>query len=339
MGVVDRLDRYQRGHSWVGFPLAVAYKLFDDRGPYLAALVTYYAFVSLFPLLLLLVSATGFFLDGAPHLRQQLIDAAVRNFPGVGSTLRQNINGYHGSGIGLAIGIVGTLYGGTGATQAAQAAFNHIYAVPRNEQPNPLRSRIRSIGLIALLGTAVLLSTGIASLVSTANSVNAGLGPWVRAAGYLLSLAINVGLFTAAFQLLTARRLIVRRVITGGILAGVSWVLLQTFGSRYVSHEVNHSGTLYGVFGVVLAVLAWIYLQALMLMISAEINVVLHRRLWPRALLTPFTDEVELTDADTRAYSSYSGAQRYKGFQHVHTDFDRSPDPAAAGPEAVERMG
>src|SRR5205823_1249794 len=72
MSWVQRLDRYQRRHRWLGLPLAVIYKFFDDRGPYLAALVTYYAFVSLFPLLLLLFSALGFFLQGHPDVRQEI---------------------------------------------------------------------------------------------------------------------------------------------------------------------------------------------------------------------------------------------------------------------------
>ena len=320
---ISRLDRFQRDHSWAGFPIAVAYKLFDDRGLHLAALVTYYAFVSLFPLLLLFVSAAGFLLDGEPHIRQRLIQSALNDFPGIGSQLRENISGFHGSGAALAVGIAGTLYGGLGAMQAAQAAFNQINGVPRNEQPNPVKSRLRSVGLLGLLGTAVLLSTAIAALVSTANRVSAEFGIGFRLAGYGLTFVINVALFTGACHLLTARRLHLRHLITGGILAGALWEILQVFGSLYVTHEAHHGDSLYGAFGVVLAAIAWIYLQALALMVSAEINAVLHFRLWPRSLLTPFTDDVELTPADKRAYAMYAQVQKFKGFEKVHTDFSR----------------
>jgi YihY family inner membrane protein len=323
VGTTDRLDRYQREHSWLGFPLAVLYKLADDRGPHLAALVTYYAFVSLFPLLLLFVSAAGFFLDGEPHLRQRIIAMALKNLAVLGPDVRRNISGFHGSGAALAVGIIGTLYGALGAMQAAQAAFNQINGVPRNEQPNPLKSRLRSLGLVALLGIAVIISTGIASLAATANGISETFGIELRVAAYGLSFAINIALFTAAFQLLTASELKTRHVITGGLIAGASWEALQVFGSRYVAHEVQHGSSLYGVFGVVLAAIAWIYLQALALMLSAEINVVLHNRLWPRALLTPFTDNVELTDADQRAYAMYARTQRFKGFEKVDTDFSK----------------
>lgn len=328
---VDRLDSFQRRHSWLGFPIAVLYKAFDDRAPYLAALVTYYAFVSLFPLTLLFASVAGFVLQSDHHLRQQIIGSAVGNLPGIGAELRRQISGFRGSSAAVVVGVVGSIYGALGATQAAQAAFNQIYGVPRNEQPNPIRSRIRSLGLLVLLGTAVLVSTGINVMVSTGNDISAQLGLGLRVLGFVVSLAINLGLFTLAFQLLTAKDLRLRDVVTGGIIAGSAWQLLQTFGFAYVGHEVRHGGALYGVFGVVLATLAYVYVEALFLMMSAEINVVLERRLWPRALLTPFTDDVELTAADEEVYASYVRTQRFKGWQEVRTRFPGVPAPAGGG--------
>lgn len=325
MGRVDRLDSFQRRHNWLGFPIAVLYKAFDDRAPYLAALVTYYAFVSLFPLILLFASLAGFVLQSDHHLRQQIIGSAVGNLPGIGSELRQQIRGFRGSTAAVVVGVVGSVYGALGATQAAQAAFNQIYGVPRNEQPNPIRSRVRSLGLLILLGAAVAVSSGINVLVSTGNDISAQLGFGLRVLGFVVSLAINLGLFTLAFQLLTAKDLRLHDVVTGGVIAGTAWQLMQTFGVRYVGHEVRHGGALYGVFGVVLATLAYVYVQALFLMMSAEINVVLERRLWPRALLTPFTDDVELTAADEEVYASYVRTQRFKGWQEVRTRF---PGPA-----------
>lgn len=304
--------------------MAVIYKFFDDRGPYLAALLTYYAFVSLFPLLLLFFSALGFFLQGHPALRHELEHAALKNFPAIGAKLSQNISQFRGSGPALAVGIIGTLYGGLGAMQAAQAGFNQIYGVPRNEQPNPLKSRLRSLGLLALLGSGLLLSTGVAILLSTANGLSRHLTPAIHAGGYLVNYAINVALFTGAFQLLTARELRTRHVLTGGMIAAGLWMALQIVGSGYVAGRLHRTNALYGVFAVVLASVAWLYLQSLILMLAAEINVVRHRRLWPRALLTPFTDDVELTAADRRAYEMYANTQRFKGFETVTAEF--SPD-------------
>lgn len=323
----DRADSYQREHSWLGFPIAVVYKVFEDRTPHLAAMVTYYVFVSLFPLLLLFTSAAGFLLQGNPHLRHQLIDSAVSAIPGLGSQLVKNIQGFRGSATGVAVGLAGTLYGALGGMQALQAAFNQIYGVPRHEQPNPLIARLRSLGLLVLLGTAVIVATGIAALVSTANSVSSQFGTGLQVVGYGVSFVINIALFSAAVQLLTARELRLRNVITGAAFAGGLWELLQIFGSRYVAHEATHGTDFYGIFGVVLATVAWIYLESLALLISAEINVVMHRRLWPRALLILFSDRVELTPADKKAYAMYAATQEFKGFEVVEPRFQHSPPP------------
>src|SRR5579875_378721 len=303
--------------------------MFDDRALYLAALVTYYAFVSLFPLLLLFTSVAGFVLQGDHHARQELINSAFSHFPGIASDLEKNITGFRGSGAGLAVGVIGVLYGGLGAMQAAQTAFNTIYAVPRNSQPNPIKSRIRSFGLLLLLGTGVLVTTGISALFAAHSSLTAGLGTGVSVLSYVVTLILNVALFTGAVQLLTAWELKLRDVITGGAIAAVLWQVLQALGSRFVAHEVRHGNAFYGVFGVVLATIAWIYLEALALMVSAEINVVIHHRLGSRALLTPFTDNVELTPADIKAYSMYAAAQRFKGFEVVEARFDRPRPPVS----------
>jgi membrane protein len=335
VSAVGRLDRYQRSHTWLGLPLGVIYKFFDDRGSYLSALVTYYSFVSLFPLLLLFYTALGFFLQGNPELRADFEHAVLKNFPGLGDTLQHNISTLQGSGVALAIGILGTLYGALGAMQAAQAGFNQIYGVPRNRQPNPIKSRVRSLGLLALLGGGVLLSTALAITLSNA-SKSLGLGTPVQVVGYVLNYLLNVALFSAAFQLLTARDLRFREVAEGGAVAAALWTLLQTFGSAYISHILKQTTHLYNVFAVVLATLVWLYLQSVILMLSAEINVVVHKRLWPRSLLTPFTDNVVLTEADRRAYHGYAAAQRFKGFETVTTDFDTVPAQSDGGETAAQ---
>ena len=329
----ERLDSFQRRHGPLGFVLAVVYKAFDDRAPYLAALVTYYAFVSLFPLLLLFVSVMGFVLQSDPPLRQHIVNSAVGDLPGIGTVLRQNIQGFKGSTTGILLGVLGLIYGGLGAMQASQYAFNHIYAVPRNEQPNPIRSRKRSLGLLVLLGSTILISTGINVMISN-GGLSSGFGIGLQVLGYAASFLLNIALFSAAYRVLTAIDLGWRDVVAGGVITGGMWELLQAFGSRYVVHEVQHGSALYGVFGVVLATIAWIYLVALVVMISAEINVVWHRRLWPRSVLSPFTDHMDPTPADLAAYRSYAQAPRFKGWQRIDVDF-QPPDPRGVEPDVT----
>jgi YihY family inner membrane protein len=335
--LVDRFDAFQRRHSWLGFPIAVGYKVFDDRAVYLAALITYYGFVSLFPLLLLFFSVVGYLLHGDVALQQRLASSALRDFPIVGPQLRHNVSSFSGNGLALAVGIAGSLYGGLGIMQAAQAAFNQMYGIPRNEQPNPLTSRLRSLALLALLGGGIIGTTVLTFFVATVRSFGGTtIGDGIAAAGYVLAFILNVALFTGAFQLLTARRLHWSDVLTGGLIAGATWQLLQAEGTSYLAHRLSHSTELYGSFALVLALLAYIYLQALAVVVGVEVNVVLHHRLWPRALLTPFTDAVELTETDRRLYASYARAQRFKGFQRIDVTFE-DEEEASAADEPVRR--
>ncbi|MQA35672.1 YihY/virulence factor BrkB family protein [Modestobacter roseus] len=325
MPVVDKLDRLQRRHRAAGFPIAVVYKYVDDSGPYLAALITYYAFVSLFPLLLLFSTVLSNVLVDNPELQEQLLDSAMSQFPVVGEQLGEP-RGLSGGVLGVVVGILGSLYGALGVAQAIQYAMNTAWAVPRNSRPNPFLARGLSLLLVVTAGVAVIGTTALA----TVTAGHAGsLGAASRALTVLGSVAINAVVFVFAFRLATARPLTIRQVLPGAFIAAVLWQLLQTFGVTYVSRVASGSSATNGVFALVLGLLAFLYLAAVVGVLCVEINVVRVHRLWPRALLTPFTDAVDLTPGDRRSYTGMAKAQRTKGFETVHVTFDppdRDPD-------------
>ncbi|HEX6514899.1 MAG TPA: YhjD/YihY/BrkB family envelope integrity protein [Nocardioidaceae bacterium] len=319
--VLDRVDGFQRRHRLVGFPLAVVYKFGDDQGGYLAALITYYGFLSLFPLLLLLVTVLDFTLHSHPQLQQRLLESALSQFPVLGGTLREDVHARSGSGVGLAVGILGTLYGSLGAAQATQYAFNRAWSVPRNRRPNPLTSRLRSLLLLAVLGLGVAATTTLSGISALTDGTATAVSGWLRAAAVAAAVLVNVGLFALAFRVLTASDVPARALRVGAIVAGVGWEAVQLLGVYVLGHALRGASQTYGVFGLVLGLIAWIYLLALVTTVAVEITVVAHRRLWPRALLTPFTDHVELTGADRRAYTGYVQSERHKGFEAVDVDF------------------
>jgi membrane protein len=317
VAIVERLDQFQRRHPRAGFPLAVLYKYFDDSGGYLAALIAYYAFVSLFPLLLLFSTILGLVLAGDPGLQQRVLDSALSQFPVVGEQLGEPKQ-LSGGAVGLTVGIVGSLYGGLGVGQAVQNAMNTVWAVPRNSRPDPFKSRGRSLLLLTTAGVAVLATT----VLSAVGSSGAGsFGVAVKILILLAAFVVNALVFVFVFLVASGRRLSVREVATGALAAAVLWQLLQTFGVAYVGHVVRGTSATNGVFALVLGLLAFLYATAVVVVICAEVNAVRIDKLYPRSLLTPFTDNVELTRGDRRSYSDQAKAQRSKGFQEVDVTF------------------
>jgi membrane protein len=322
VGVVSRFDAYQRRRRWLGVPIAVVYKFVDDQGGYLAALITYYGFLSLFPLLLIFSTVLGFLLPGNPALQQQLIDSALGQFPIIGDQLGSTAQPLRGSGWGLTIGILVALYGGLGVAVAIQNAFNQVWGVPVHRRPDPVRARLRSLLLLGLLGLGVLLTTALSALVA----VGERFGPGLRIGAVVLAVITNAALFVLAFRTLTTRKAAIREVLPGSVLAAVAWQVLQSLGAIYVDYQLRGTSQVYGLFGIVLGLLAWIYVEAVVIVLAAELNAVLARRLWPRALLTMFAEDVDLTSADRRSYESYASAQQYREAESINVEFDTSDE-------------
>ncbi|MFD8706547.1 YihY/virulence factor BrkB family protein [Kitasatospora sp. NPDC059648] len=321
MGLLDRLDDYQRRHHRVGLVLAVVYKFIDDQGTYLAALITYYGFLSVFPLLLLLVTALGFALHGDTQLQQQILHSALGRFPVIGDQIATNVHSLQGNGLALGIGIAGSLYGASGVAQAIQNAFDTVWAVPQHRRRNAVAARARGLPLLGLLAAAVGTSGALATVSATADVGAASLNAVLRAGAGPLAIVVDGGLLLLAFKLLIARDLHVRRLWPEALGAASVWQLLLSAGTYYVGHVLRGTTATYGLFGIVLGLMAWLYLAALTLVACAESTVVRHLRLWPRGIATPFVDDPHLTSADRRAYTSYATAAAYTAREEVSVEF------------------
>ncbi|MFY2789622.1 YihY/virulence factor BrkB family protein [Rhodococcus sp. KRD162] len=321
MSVTDRLDRLQRRRPVLGFPIAVIYKFVDDQGGYLAALIAYYAFVSLFPALLLFSTILGIVLRGNPELVQQILNSALGQIPVIGDELGRPER-IGGGTLGLVVGVLGSLYGGLGVSVALQNAMNIAWVVPKNLRPDPLRARLRGLGLLSTVGLAVLAITAV-NVLSAAGYFGSESGFVV----FVLGTLFYVGVFVVAFRLATVRPVSISQVLPGAIVAGLTWQLLQTFGSVYVKYVVGNASVANGVFAVVLGLLAFMYVTAVSIVICIEINVVRVDRLFPRSLLAPFVDDVDLTEGDKLTYTGQAEAQRSKAFEDIEVTFE---EPARA---------
>lgn len=320
-----RFDAFQRRHRSLGLPLGVVYKFFDDQGSYLAALMTYYAFLSVFPLLLLASSILGFLMQGNPQLSDAVLDSALAQFPVLGPQL-STPSGLTGSSVAIVVGLFGALYGALGVAQALQNAMNVAWAVPRNRRPNPLLGRIRSVLLLTVTASVVLVIALFSMLVTELDPLGGDLAGWSRLLVGVATTALDAVVLALVFRLATTEEHGFREVLPGALTAAVVLQGMRTVGAQYIAIVVRNSGPTYGTFAVVLGLLGWIYIFAIIIVLCAELNVVLTRHLYPRALLTPFLDDVDLTAADRRAYSAYAQAQRHKSFQTVEVRFDSERD-------------
>jgi membrane protein len=308
---LQALDRRQQKSPRISFIAAVIKKFIDDQAAALAALIAYYGFVSLFPLLLVLVTVTGFVLQGDPGAQKRILDGALGQVPLVSDQLK--LHSLKGSATGLAIGLAGSLLAGLGITGATQNAFNRIWHVPFKQRPNFLTARLRGLGMLAILGTMSIVSTTAAGFVGTSSHAAADV-----IAGVVIAFVFNLALFMTAFKLLTAVEAAWRELLPGVVVAAVCWQLLQHLGGYYVDHELKRTGPLYGVFALVLGLLAWLYVGAQLTMFAAEINVVRVRRLWPRSF---FSDP--LLDADRRALRSSAEVEERVEEENVDVTFHR----------------
>jgi YihY family inner membrane protein len=304
------IDRFQQRHTVLGFPFGVVKKYGDDQGGKKAALLAYYGFLSLFPLLLVFLTLLGYALHNNQELQQGVIDTLARQFPVLGSQIEKSISTIQGSGVALAVGVLGTLWGGLGITQSFQDAMNDIWNVPRRQRPNFWWRLARGLAALLLVAGELVAATVLAQLGIA--------GPGLLGRVDLLggSFLLNLLLLLLMFQVLTGTRLRWRWLLPGAVLGALGWSVLQTVGVQLVNHQLERANLLYGVFAVVLVLLGWLYLSTQLVLYAAEVNVVLARRLWPRSLLQP-----PLTEPDREVLTALARTEERRPEQRVQVTF------------------
>ncbi len=309
--VVRRIDGFQQTHRPLAIGFGVVKKFGDDRAGSLAALIAYYGFLAVFPLLLLLTTVLGFAMDRNRELRDAVLRSALRDFPIVGEQLGNAINPLQGSGLALAVGIVVLVWGSLGITQAGQLAMAEVWNVPGVDRPPFVSRMLRGFGLLGVLLVGLVATTAIGALSTS------GTGWVVKAAGVALSVALNVGLFALAFRVLTPRTVRTGLLMPGAVLGGIGWSLLQFLGAYLVGHQLRYASQVYGYFASVLGLVSWLFLGAQLTMYAAEANVVWARRLWPRSIVQP-----PLTAADKRAFDDIAVQGERRPEQSVVSTWD-----------------
>ena len=317
------LDRHQQRSPALGFLYGVVKKYGDDRGGQLAALIAYYGFLSLFPLLLVLVTVLGIVAGSSSSLTHRVEHSALAQFPVIGSHLIANIHALHkNSAIGLVVGILALLWGAQGSSQIGQFAMAQLWNIPGVGRPNFVNRLKRTAALMAVLAVFLVLGSGLAALAGSG-----GHSALVRVGGEVGSLLANCILYLLAFRVLTPKQVETRSLVPGALAGAVGWTVLQIGGTLLIDHQLRNSNQVYGTFAIVLGLIGWIYLGAMLTMYCAEANVVRARRLWPRSLVRP-----PLTDADRRVLAAIAEQDVRQPNQRVTVDFD-GPEPGAEKPD------
>ena len=283
------VDRFQQRHPVLAFPVAVWSKFNDDQAGNLAALIAYYAFAALFPLLLVLVTVLNIVLKNDPKLQQTLIDSALSQYPVIGQQIHDSLGTIPGTGLPLIIGAVLLLLGARGVAGAMQNALCEVWGIKREDRPGFPMSQVWAIALILTVGLGFIVTTFLSGVAGGVGHVLNG--TVVHVATLLISLILNVGVFWLSFRIATARLVRWRDLRIGAAIAAVCWQILQVVGGYVVSHQLHRASELYGIFGIVLGLLAWLFLQAEVTLYAAEADVVLARRLWPRSVLPAPADQ------------------------------------------------
>jgi YihY family inner membrane protein len=324
---IRKVDATQRRFTPTAFVFGVMKKYGDDNGGVLVSNLAYSAFISMFPLLLVLVTILGYIASVDPSFRTEVLKAVAKQVPLIGNQLTGNVHQLQRSSkIGLIVGLAGLIWGSAGLAQSGMFTMEQVWNLPGPARPGYVPRLGRAGLFLVLLGGGVIVTTGLSSLPNYVH--NLGLGAEILIE--VVTAAFNVGMYIGAFRVLTPKGVPVRQLLPGAITGGILWTVLQFVGT-YLVHHYAHSDTVYGVFGTVLALIAWIYIAVEVTVYCAEINVVLSRRLWPRALVQP-----PLTEADRSSMAHQALQNQRRPEQHIEVTFD-DQDPAEDEPTRVPR--
>lgn len=315
---IGAVDRWQRRTPWAAVPYAVMKKFSDDNANLVVVALAWYGFTAIFPLLLVVMTLLGFI--GAQSIGTGLI-RTLHEFPVIGSSFNpSSSSSLHGSTVGLIVGLIGLVYGAQGVTQTAQQAMATVWHIPQTQQAGFLPRLGRSIAGLITIGGAFLINASVTSYATGGTSNYAIRIPVL--AGLLI---INTALYFATFTLLTAKVIGPRGLIPGAVFGAVAFTALITVGTGLMTHQLRNASATYGAFGSVIGIVTLLLLLAKLSMYGAELNPVLARRLYPRAL--PMG---EPTDADRQVLASIARAEQRRNDQVIGVGFGEDAAGQAA---------
>ena len=325
---IGAVDRWQRRIPWAGVPYAVMKKFGDDNANLVVVALAWYGFTAIFPLLLVMMTLFGFI--GVQSIGTGII-RTLHEFPVIGTSFNPSSPGaLHGSTLGLVVGLIGLVYGAQGVTQTAQQAMATVWHIPQTQRTGFLPRLGRSLAGLVTIGGAFIVNAFVTSYATGGTTSYAIRIPVL--AGLLI---INAALYFATFTLLTAKPVGPRGLLPGAVLGAVAFTALITVGTGLMTHQLKNASTTYGAFGSVIGIVALLLLLAKLSMYAAELNPVLARRLYPRAL--PLGGEP--TDADRHVLASIAHAEQRRDDEVIGVGFGEDAAGQAASDAVQQSRG
>jgi uncharacterized BrkB/YihY/UPF0761 family membrane protein len=317
---IGAVDAWQRRHRWAGVPYAVIKKFGDDNANLVVVALAWYGFLAIFPLLLVVVTIFG--LIGQASIGDGVL-RTLHEFPIIGTDFNPGKDTkLNGSALGLAVGLIGLIYGSQGVTQTAQTAMATVWNIPQIQRTGFLPRLGRSMAGLVTIGFAFLVNAFVTTYATGGTSNYAIRVPVL--AGLLI---LNCALYFANFTLLTAKAVGPRGHLPGAILGGVGFTALITVGTGLVTHQLKNASNTYGAFGTVIGIVAFLLLLAKLSLYAAELNPVLARGLYPLAL--PMSEEP--TEADYEVLTYIVRAEQRRKDQVIGVGYgDHAAEEAAA---------
>lgn len=238
-----------------------------------AAVLTYFGFLSVFPLFMVATSVLGFVLQNNEQLKEDILDTAVAQIPVIGSQIESEAGELEGSVLAVVIGLLITLWAATRAFAGLQNSFDDVWEIPVDDRENLAIRRLKSVLAIVVIGGSLVLTTALSSFVSLGNFPLGGrVLLWVGVA------AINGAVLAFMYRVMTAADVAWRVAWPGAILGGIGFAILQSLGSFLVQRFLASASDTAGVFATVFALMAWLNLHAMVSLIGAELNAAISRR-------------------------------------------------------------
>jgi len=277
--LIRKLDTWQQRHHLSAVTVAVIKKFGEDGAGQQAALLTYYTFLSLFPLLLVLTTLTSVIASSHPQIQQDIIRSTTNYFPVLGSQLSNHIHTLHKNGVALLIGIILTLYGARGVADAFRRGVQHIWHVPKAQRIGFPKTVPHSLMLIVVGGLGF-----IGASIFTGLAAAAGHGWLFRVLSVGVNLFMLFWLFTFLLVVCLPSHISIKDTRSGALSAAAGLVLLQGLGGYLLKTELQRLDALYSYFAIALGLLFWIYLQARVLYYAVTLAAVHTQHLWPRSI-------------------------------------------------------